>query len=248
MTAGPMTCMDCGGVLPTHNAWCDALRPRPVPAPAEPSAPCPVCEAAHAFCRSGAPASTADFIKSAIVQERKAKEAAEAERDRLRDEVRTLRTLLGLSQGATDVSQNEVARLRAALSETRSALDTTLEAVKLASAILAAERDEADQYGEAINHAAMRFILEYRKVTGTVESQALWSGCKQLLRAAFAEFFKTIDARRAAEPKPADPAVFTHRPGCHHANPDHGKGHVRCRCACFCPRPESEQRAAGEKS
>lgn len=81
MTAGPLTCMDCGGVLPTHNAWCDALRPRPVPAPAEPSAPCPVCEAAHAFCLSGAPASTADFLKSAVVQERKAKEAAEAERD-----------------------------------------------------------------------------------------------------------------------------------------------------------------------
>jgi hypothetical protein len=81
MKTRTLTCAGCGGVLPTHNAWCDVLRPRPVPARAEPSAPCPVCEAAHALCLSGDPASAADFLRAAVVQERKAKETAEAERD-----------------------------------------------------------------------------------------------------------------------------------------------------------------------
>ncbi len=46
---------------------------------------CKVCEAAHALCLSGAPASAADFLRAAVVQERKAKEAAEAERDAERE-------------------------------------------------------------------------------------------------------------------------------------------------------------------
>lgn len=78
MTAGPLTCMDCGGVLPTHNAWCDVLRPRLDPAP---SAPCPVCDAAFARLRAKRPAYLPEVMRAAVNAERKAKEAAEAERD-----------------------------------------------------------------------------------------------------------------------------------------------------------------------
>lgn len=52
---------------------------------------CPVCEAAHALCLSGAQAEAADFIRAAIVQERKAKEKAEADAATLRDKLRAWR-------------------------------------------------------------------------------------------------------------------------------------------------------------
>ena len=55
---------------------------------------CPVCEAAHALCLSGAQANAADFLKAAIVQERKAKEKAEAERDELRAECERLQRIV----------------------------------------------------------------------------------------------------------------------------------------------------------
>lgn len=52
---------------------------------------CPVCEAAHAMTVGGKQCAADDFIRAAIVQERKAKEKAEAERDELRAECERLR-------------------------------------------------------------------------------------------------------------------------------------------------------------
>lgn len=88
MTAGPSLCMLCGAAAPQHLDWCDERRAAPPVGPP----PCAICDAAHLMCLTGdgVPAAS-DLIKAALVNERKAKEAAEARAVRLRDELDTAR-------------------------------------------------------------------------------------------------------------------------------------------------------------
>ncbi len=92
---------------------------------------CKVCEAAHAMCLSGdAGAQAADFLKAAIVQERKAKEKAEAEAAKLRAEVERLNGILDaereLSSAAMVRMTDDLAAARAALAKEREACDAWL--------------------------------------------------------------------------------------------------------------------------
>lgn len=86
---------------------------------AEAAKPCPVCESAHALCLSGASSDPVDFIRAAIITERKAKERADA----LRAEVERLTAMHDAKAEALAVAESQVARLRAALAAEREACD-----------------------------------------------------------------------------------------------------------------------------
>jgi len=65
---------------------------------AEAAKPCPVCDAAHRLTLSGDQSDAESLIKAAIVNERKAKESAEAERDRLAAENARMRAVREAAQ------------------------------------------------------------------------------------------------------------------------------------------------------
>ncbi len=119
------------------------------------TAVCKVCEAAHAMCLSGdGGAQAADFLKAAIVQERKAKEAAEAEAATLRAEVERLNGIIDAERDMQAKLVAEGTRLSAELTAARAALRTEREACDLLA--FAMDKATETRLEVAADHRARR--------------------------------------------------------------------------------------------